>query len=174
MAGIGDNGGPPLVPPERPSDGKLRAAIIRAAIKWLIRAGLTAADITAPEVLIPLEIGIEVGSWAYPYIRAYFDGPKSLRELQAAANDPEPGYDIHHIVEQTPAEQDGFSSDRIDAPDNLVHIPTVKHWELNRWYETANDEFGGLTPRQYARGKDWAERQKVGRMGLIVVGVLTP
>ena len=36
------------------------------------------------------------------------DDPKTLEELQRDANSPKKGYHIHHIVEQTPARQDGF------------------------------------------------------------------
>ena len=186
-AGVGHNQGPSLdtrpklppppdIPKERPDIGKIRTLFIKAAVRWLARwllqAGLTAARITAPEVVIPLELGIEVGSWAYPYVKSYFDGPKSLKELQDAVDDPQQGYEIHHTVEQTPAEKDGFSRDQIDGRDNLVRIPTLKHWELNGWYQKPNPSLGGLTPRQYIRGKDWAERQRIGLIGLRTVGVL--
>jgi hypothetical protein len=173
------NGGPPLdekpkFPELRPDNGEVRSALIKAGVKWLLRIGLTAADITAPEVVIPIQLGIEVGSWAYPYIKAYFDNPKSLQELRDAVNDPQPGYDTHHIVEQTPAEKDKFTRDQIDAPDNVVEIPQLKHWDLNRWYEKKNPDYGYQTPRQYVRDKDWAERYRVGLEGLRKVGVLAP
>jgi hypothetical protein len=62
----------------------------------------------------------------------------------------------------------------IDAPDNLVRIPTFKHWELNAWYQMPNDDFGGVSPRTYLRGKDWAERTRVGRKALADHGILKP
>jgi len=177
--GIGHNQGPPLdekpkFPGLRPDSGKIRNAFIKAGVKWLVRIGLTAADIAAPEIVIPIQLGVEVGSWAYPYIKAYFDSPKSLQELQDAASDPQPGYDTHHIVEQTPAKKDKFTRDQINAPDNLVRIPTLKHWDLNAWYQKPNDAYGGLTPRQYVRDKSWAVRQQVGLDGLKEAGVLAP
>ena len=172
---MGHNGGPPMpptIPNERPIDGKVRSAIIKGAVKWAIRAGLAAADITAPEIVIPIQLGIEIGSWAYPYISAYFEGPKSLDELQRAVRNPQPGYEIHHIVEQTPARISELPSQLIDGPDNLVRIPTLKHWELNRWYETPNESTGGITPREYLKDKDWEERRKIGLEGLQEIGVL--
>jgi hypothetical protein len=178
--GIGHNGGPPLdeeppkIPDELPSSKSVRAQLLKAGVKWLVRAGLVAADLGAPEVMIPVQLGIELGSWAYPYIRAYFNNPKTLQELHDDANHPETGYDIHHIVEQAPAKKDGNTRDEIDAPDNVVRIPTLKHWELNSWYETRNENYGGQTPRQYLKDKDWATRREVGLDGLRKVGVLKP
>ena len=82
--------------------------------------------------------------------------------------------DIHHIVERTPAEQAGFPRALIDGPENLVRIPTMKHWEINAWYMKSNDNFGGLSPREYLRGKSWEKRVQVGQEALIEFGVLKP
>ena len=62
----------------------------------------------------------------------------------------------------------------IDGPDNLVRIPTLKHWQINGWYSTPNKDFGGLPPRDYLRGKSWDERERVGEMALVLYGVLAP
>lgn len=62
----------------------------------------------------------------------------------------------------------------IDSPENLVRIPTMKHWEINSWYMIGNDRFGGLSPRVYLRGKSWEERVEVGKLALIECGVLKP
>jgi hypothetical protein len=61
--------------------------------------------------------------------------------------------DTHHIVEQTPAEEDGFPRTMIDFPGNLVRIPRFKHWEITSWSMTKNKAFGGLSPREYLRAK---------------------
>jgi hypothetical protein len=50
----------------------------------------------------------------------------------------------------------------------------MRHWDLNRWYETPSREFGDQTPRQYLADKSWEERRRVGLQGLIEVGVLKP
>ena len=111
---------------------------------------------------------------AYPYVRSYLDPPKSIDELQSAVRNPSKGCEIHHIVEQAAAERDGFPRSLIDSPENPVRIPTLKHWEINAWYQTKNEEYGGVTPRQYLHGKDWATRVRVGRSALIAVRVLEP
>jgi hypothetical protein len=38
----------------------------------------------------------------------------------------------------------------------------VKHIDISAWYQTGNDEFGGLSPRDYLRDKDWDEQMRVG------------
>lgn len=114
--------------------------------------------------------------WVERYARdriiAYLDEPKFLDELQRAADEPKPGYDNHHIAEQTPARLDGFPQERIQGWRNKVRIPTYRHWEINSWYERPNGRFGGLTPRQYLRGKSWEERYRVGLDALRLHGVL--
>ena len=116
------------------------------------------------------------GEWSRDdyLIEAYRDEPKTLEELQRAASTPKRGYDIHHIVEQTSADQDGFPRSVIDGPDNLVRIPRLKHREINGWYGRLNRDFGGRSPREYLRGKDWSERVKVGLEALIQHKVLKP
>jgi hypothetical protein len=95
---------------------------------------------------------VEGTSWLFelePSIEAYLDPPKSLEELRQAVSDPKKGYDIHHIVEKTSAEQDGFPTSMIHGPENLVRIPRFKHWEINSWYLTKSRAFGELSPRDY-------------------------
>jgi hypothetical protein len=105
-------------------------------------------------------------------IQAFFDGPRSLEELQDAVSDPRRGYDIHHIVEQGSAREDGFSNTEINGAGNLVRIPRYRHWQINGWFGKSNASFGELSPRQYLRGKSWSERYRVGLMALRMHGVL--
>jgi hypothetical protein len=65
-----------------------------------------------------------------PSVQAYLDSPNTLQELQQAVSAPKPGYDIHHIVEKTSAEQDGFPKLMINGSENLVRIPRFKHREI--------------------------------------------
>ncbi|MCW2319253.1 hypothetical protein M2322_004822 [Rhodoblastus acidophilus] len=158
--GIGGNNGPPLEGESSPS-GKIMTRALAGAIKGAIRGGWAGAVAGA------------VSEAAYPYVKAYFDPPQSLEDLQSAAQSPpELGYDDHHIVEQATAAADGGEAALIAAPDNLARIPTVKHWQLNGWYETSNPSFNEMTPRQYLKGKSWEERFRVGLQGLRDVGVL--
>jgi hypothetical protein len=120
---------------------------------------------------------VETAWWlyeSYPYIRSYLDGRKSLNELQDAVSGRQKGYDVHHIVEQTPAENDGFSRDVIDGRDSLVRVPTLKHWEITGWYLRRNERFGFVSPRNYLSDKGWDERVRVGHEALRIHGVLLP
>lgn len=165
------SGMPPEVPRARPPTGRSRWLVVKQVARWLFRVGVRVSPIGR---LIEI---VEVGSWIYeyyPYVKAYLDAPRSLAELRAMVAHAESGYDVHHIVEQAPAESDGYPRSLIDAPENLARIPTLKHWELNAWYGRPNERFGGLSPRAYLRGKDWGERERVGRLGLVEIGVLKP
>jgi hypothetical protein len=94
--------------------------------------------------------------------------------LHRAASTRAPGYDIHHIVEQTAAEQDGFPREVIDDPDNLVRVSRLKHQEINAWYQTKNKNYDGLSPRDYLSGRSWEVRRSVGIEALRIHGVLKP
>jgi hypothetical protein len=181
-AGIGHNQGPPLeepppIPPVRPSTRRAVNDFLKAAARWTAKA-------------LRLGTATEIGAFVAAYqvlswldtdrmlIDAYQDPPKSLNELQQAVSDPRFGYNIHHIVEQTPARtgegEFRFPESMINSPDNLVRIPTLKHWEITGWYAKKNPEFGDLSPRDYLRDKDWSERVRVGHRALIETEVLKP
>ena len=118
-----------------------------------------------------LEIGLNLAERAYPFVQAYFEPPQTLDALQAAALDPQPGYDVHHVVERGTA-LNASEALRIESPDNEGLIPTLKHWELNAWYAIKDYDFGGMSPRGYLKGKSWEERNSVGLIGLRRIGVL--
>ena len=165
LAGEIPTNDPPDIPKERPATSERRTEVVKNVARWLGRFGGPLAKIAG------------AAYWLYEYdahITASLDPPKSLEELQRAVASPKAGYEIHHIVEQTPAEQDGYRRSLIDGPDNLVRIPTLKHREITAWYQTTNDDFGNLSPREYLRGKTWEERTQVGLKALIDVGVLKP
>ena len=143
----------------------------KRGVRLLIEAGLRAVTIEAPGLGLALEIGLNLAERAYPFVKAYFDPPQTLEDLQQAAFDPQPGYDVHHVVEGGTA-TDANEAARVDSPDNEVLIPTLKHWELNGWYAKKNFRFGGISPRDYLKGKSWTERQRVGLIGLREIGVL--
>lgn len=147
--GIGHNGGPPLedppeIPLEEPSTTELRNKIIKVAARWLLKAILRGAAGPVGDFLTVLDIA----RWLYenyPYIRAYLDAPKTLYELQGAAGESKEGYQIHHIVEQTPARKDGYPESQIESKDNRVRISTLKHWEITGWYMRPNKRYKGLS-----------------------------
>ena len=89
---------------------------IKSAVRGLLARAETAPDPRVKVAALLLEVGLEV----YPYASAYFDPPKSLEELQAAAQSPsEEGYDNHHIIEQATANPDGSEDERIDSLENI-------------------------------------------------------
>jgi hypothetical protein len=123
-AADGGNGGPPEIPEDDPLKEKLRNAFAKLAVRWLARALAGAEFGPAGEFVVALEAAAETAAWLYdkyPYIKAYLDDPKSLEELQADVGKPEKGYDVHHIVEQTPAALDGYSREDINAKQSRSH-----------------------------------------------------
>jgi hypothetical protein len=143
-------------------------------MRWI---GRTLALAAAPE-LGPYLVALQVGSWAakhaWPYIKAYFDPPKTFEELHRDALKPEKGYEIHHPVEQTQAVREGFPKSVWDGPANRVRIPTLKHWQITGWYMRKNPRYGGLSPQIYLQGKSCEEKMRVGREALVKFGVLKP
>ena len=176
--GIGHNGGPPLEPPEVPKQEPPRSTrygIIKEVARWTAQALRDGATASVERALRNLETIAWINRFGYQIIiRTALDNPKSLDELQRAVNERAPGYQIHHIVEQQAAADDGFSQEKINSPDNLVRIPTMKHREITGWYMTPTDSFNGLSPREYLRGKSWEVRRKVGIDALIDAGVVKP
>lgn len=155
----------PLIPDQRPPRGRERFQVVKDVARWLLKQGGQLNKL------------VEGASWLMefePYISTYFDEPKTLDQLQNGVALPARGYDIHHVVEKTPARKEGFPQDLIEGRDNLVRIPTLKHWQINGWYSTKNEKFDGLTPREYLRGKSWEERVNVGKKALSEHGVLKP
>lgn len=137
---------PPPVPKQRPAEARVRVRLARQVAFWLARAALRLP-------LGPLGLVLsaaEIAWWVYqefgPYITAYLDEPKTLAELQENALDPQPGYDVHHIVERASAYQDGFPPELVEGPDNLVQVPTFKHWEVTSWMMKPSPDLGGCPP----------------------------
>jgi hypothetical protein len=157
----------PKIPLDRPETSAERTSYLRSAANWLARnAGL------AGDIYTGATNNVE---WLRDYhdvVQASRDGPKSLEELQQAVNDPKPGYDVHHIVEQNSAERFGFTRSETEHPENLVRIPRLQHYRITGWYARAEQAFDGLSPREYLQDKDWDERYRVGLIALRKFGVL--
>ena len=151
------------VPTDRPFGRGELSPILRMVSNLAALLGLATLETRAPWIM-------EYG----PQILSNNDLPKSLSELQKDVGVSKPGYEDHHIVEQTSAARDGFPRDLIDSPQNLVKVPTLKHREITSWYMQPNADFGGLSPRDYLRNKSWDERMRIGIEQLIRFGVLKP
>jgi hypothetical protein len=99
--------------------------------------------------------------------------------LQNAVDDPQPGYQLHHIVEgqydssNPDSNARRFGRDRLESGENLVRIPKWGHVEISSWYSAVNrEEYGGQTPRDFMRGKSWDEQYQLGIQKLRDFGVL--
>jgi hypothetical protein len=96
-------------------------------------------------------------------IKSANDPAKTLEELQEPiGTDSQGGYHDHHIVGQHAQNREQFGDSRIDSRENKVRIPVLKHIDISAWYSRGNDEYGGLSPRDYLRDKDWDEQMRVG------------
>lgn len=158
--------GLPTIPRHKPPTSPERTAVAKAVAIAVVEAGAKASGIID---------NIKETSWLYqawPSIVSYTDAPKTFDELQQNALTARPGYDRHHVVERSSAEEIGYPRSMIDAPDNIVSIPRMKHWEINGWYQRPSKDYGRLSPREYLSGKDWDERQRVGLDALRKHGVL--
>jgi Escherichia/Staphylococcus phage prohead protease len=165
LAGEWPSNEPPEIPKERPPTAQERNKVVKQVARWLGKRAAVAVAV------------FEAARWLNEYraeIVANLDPPKSLDALRESVATPKAGCDIHHIVEQTPAAQDGYPRHMIDAPENLARIPRLKHREINGWYQTGNRDLNGLSPREYLRGKDWSERTRMGLGALVRHGVLKP
>jgi hypothetical protein len=91
------------------------------------------------------------------------DPPHDLGMLiERARQDGTPrGYNKHHIVEQG-KQSDDLPQERIQSDENIALIPTYKHWQISAFYQMPQQELGGLTPRQFLRGKSFEERYRYG------------
>jgi hypothetical protein len=162
---------PPEVPKTKPPTAQERNAFIKNAARWIARTARVGGPVGT------FMTALEMASWLdtdRAFIDSYQDPPKTMQELQDAASNPKWGYHRHHVAERSSALEDGYSKEEVDGPENLALIPTLKHWEINGWYGRPNDDFGGMSPREYLKGKSWAERTRVGRDALIKFEVLKP
>lgn len=141
LAGDIPTGDSPEVPKARPPTSAARTAVLKQLARRLGPVATIAEGLS------------HVGSWVHEYhtkIDSYRDPPRSFEELRdAVSKESKAGYQDHHIAEQKSAAQDGkFSRDLIDGRDNVVRIPTMKHEDINAWYQKPNREYGGMTPRR--------------------------
>ena len=155
---------PDPVPEEKPTEVGALSRVLRAASETLAFWGSIAALAQAAPWILTYA----------PEINANNDPPKTFDELTDGVGTSKPGYQDHHIREQTSAARDGFSRDMIDGNDNVVKIPTLKHREITSWYGERNPEFGGISPREYLSGRSWEERYAVGIQQLVQKGILKP
>lgn len=168
------------VPNEDPGTTQGRNQVARRAAEWLRTAAAVGAIFAETPQVRAVWLAIEAAAWLaekLPSILSYLDEPKTLQELQDAVDDPQPGYEIHHIVERQrwskyPEKNYERFRDHIDSRENLVRIPYWKHVEISSWYSSKSEAYGGLRPRAYLRGREWDEQYRLGLDKLRDFGVL--
>jgi hypothetical protein len=106
------------------------------------------------------------------------DPAKTLEELQIKPTKNTLGYDLHHIVEQNPAnvektDFEKFTQERLDEPDNLVWVPRLRHERISAYYsETDDADFMNRTNRDVIKQKPFDQQREIGLARLRAVGVL--
>lgn len=103
--------------------------------------------------------------------------PKSLAELQGAVDDPQLGYEIHHIIEGQYASADEQSNARRFGGPVGRTGKSCSHSQMGArrdqlLYSRRNEDYGGLTPRAFLRGKSWEAQYEFGLRALRDAGVL--
>jgi len=168
------------IPIERPATAKERNSIVRRSAEWLRWAGAVGAVLSWEPRARLFFATLDGIAWILEYqpkILSYLDAPKSLEELENAVDDPQHGYENHHIVERHYRSIDPLANpqrfgDRLESRENVVRIPYWKHVEISSWYSTRSDDYGGMTPRAYLRGKSWDVQYEVGLSAMRLFRVL--
>jgi hypothetical protein len=162
---------PPAVPSAKPPTVQEQNARVKRWGHWLAQSAVRGQS---KKVRIALEIAQEAAPWIYehwPEIRTLFDEPRSLAELQRAASEPGPGYEIHHVVEQKAARRAGYSEEMIESQVNRVRIPKYRHEQITGYYNGYDRDLG-MSPREYLRERTWQEQYEFGLEVLKDYGVL--
>ena len=151
----------PKIPQEKPDTREGRMGFVRDAAQWVARnVGRYAPAVDAYFGALDQVEKIKALTDA---IKSANDPAKTLEELQEpVGSDSQGGYHDHHIVGQHAGNRARFGDSVIDSRENLVRIPLLKHIDISAWYSKGNDDFGGLSPRDYLRDKDWDEQMRVG------------
>ncbi len=189
--GIGRDGGPPLdeegkpkLPSDRPATtrdlnarGKVMTNRLGPQVRGGVKSKAQALAEFAQESGASDWLGTQVGRFL-----SQFDDPKPLADLVAAEKNNDPprkfGYETHHIVEvhrnsdDPLANSNSFSPDELESDANKVRIPYYAHRDISQFYSTPNDKYGGLSPREYLRGKSWDEQYQFGLNVMRDYGVL--
>lgn len=115
-------------------------------------------------------------------LRASLDPPKPLDQLQTAPTQNVLGYEVHHIVEQNPAnvakspqevEMEKFGQATLDDPSNLVWIPRLKHELVTAYHNSTDyDDAERRLRRRVVSALDYEAQYDAGLEALRKYGVL--
>ena len=110
--------------------------------------------------------------------------PQTLEQLQVKPCDDAEGFELHHIVEQTPANLSKleeferwivqkFGADVILDPSNTVWIPRLLHEQISASYSAkVEDDSAGRTYRQIVSEMDFYSQRQTGLQSLRAFGAL--
>ena len=179
-----DEEGKPKLPIDRPATTKelnARGKVMTNRLGPQVRSGVKSKAQALGEFARESGAGDWLGTQFGRFL-SQFDAPKPLDDLIAAEKNNDPprsiGYETHHIVEvhrnsDNPlANSNNFSSDELESDLNKVRIPYYGHRAISDFYATPNGRFGGLSPREYLRGKSWDEQYQFGLDVMREFGVL--
>ena len=114
-------------------------------------------------------------------LRASMDSPKTLEELQRPPTENTLGYQLHHVVEQIPANVakspiidaiEKFGRAALDDPCNLVWASTFKHELISDYYNSKDEGDPTRLRRQVVDDLDFAGQFAAGLAALRKFGVL--
>jgi hypothetical protein len=110
-------------------------------------------------------------------LKAAFDTPKTLDELQQDPTENALGYEQHHIVEQNPSNLakgafGKFGQELLDDPSNLACVPRFPHEDISALY--SSKPFGPGTPtlREILSALDYDQQRELGLLIMRLCGVL--
>ncbi|HEV7601625.1 MAG TPA: hypothetical protein VGO49_15400 [Bradyrhizobium sp.] len=151
----------PKIPQERPDTREGRMGFVREAAEWVARNVVRRAP--AVDAFFGSLDQVDKINALTDAIKSANDPAKTLEELQEpVGSESQGGYHDHHIVGQHVENRARFGDSLIDGRENLVRIPVLKHLDISAWYQTRNEDYGYLSPRDYLRDKDWDEQMRVG------------
>ena len=110
-------------------------------------------------------------------MRAAFDEPKTLEELQQGPIENILGYEQHHIVEQNPDNLAKiiiakFGQERLDDPSNLVWLSRFQHEDISAYYSSKPFGSGGPTVREIISVFGYEQQREFGLSVMRKFGVL--
>ena len=150
----------PKVPQKEPETREGRMGFVRDAAQWVARNAVR----RAPAVDAFLGSLDQVGKIKAltDAIKSANDPAKTLDELQEpVGSKSQGGYHDHHIVGQHAGNRRGSVTTGLTAGKIGCDSPSEAHRHQRMVFE-GNDNFGGLSPRDYLRDKDWDEQMRVG------------
>ncbi len=116
---------------------------------------------------INAEAGRVAGSLSDIFTENATRGFNSFDALKTFLGSPGEGNVWHYIVEQSKIDQ--FGAQTIHNVDNVISISAELNSQLNNFYQTRNPLTGGLSPREWLKGKSLQQNYDFGRVALYYV-----